>query len=60
MRNRPIPLDSWQIDRKLHETAGDISLRPQEKKPAKVLDNPVLFSGTILKRSAMSLGFIFF
>ena len=37
-----------KIDQQLIEGAGDIFQRPREKKPAKVLKNPLLFSGTIV------------
>ena len=37
-----------KIDQQLIEGAGDIFQRPREKKPAKVLKDPMLFSGTII------------
>ena len=37
-----------KIDQQLIEGAGNIFHRPREKKPAKVLKNPVLFSGAII------------
>ena len=37
-----------KIDQQLIEGAGDVFHRPQEKKPVKVLKNPVLFSGTMI------------
>ena len=37
-----------KIDQYRLEGGGDVFQRPREKKPAKVLKNPVLFSGTII------------
>ena len=37
-----------KIDQQLIEGAGDVFHRPREKKPVKVLKNPVLFSGTMI------------
>ena len=36
-----------KIDQSVIKEGGDVFERPREKKPAKVLKNPVLFSGTI-------------
>ena len=44
-----------KIDQQLIEGAGDVFQRPREKKPAKVLKNPVLFSGTIIVGLSMVL-----
>ena len=37
-----------KIDQYRLEGGGDVFQRPREKKPAKVLKHPVLFSGTII------------